>query len=193
MIEHSKLLKASREIQPDSVDLRRRIPATDAVGLTITQFHAGTTNNVIPEEVKIAGTLRALSETSRKLAQDGVRRVVDHVVDAHQAMATIEIEQGDPVTVNDNRAARMILDAAGAKAGISAIAMPQPTMGAEVFSYVLNQVPGAMGFLGVRPEGPGPHAACHSNRMLLDEEGMVYGTALHGAIAITMLEHGLPE
>ncbi len=171
----------------------RRVPAVDPVVLTITQIHAGTTNNVIPEEVKIVGTLRALSETSRKLAQEGILRVADHVASAHSAEANVDIVQGYPVTSNDSRAARMMLDVAGKLTGVGVIEMAQPTMGSEDFSYVLNQIPGAMGFLGVRPEGAGPHAACHSNRMVLDEEGMVYGTAFHTAVAIHMLENGLPD
>ncbi len=66
-------------------------------------------------------------------------------------------------------------------------------MGAEDFSYVLSRIPGTVGFLGVRPEGRGPHPPCHSNRMLLDEEGVVYGTAFHAAVAMHMLENGLPD
>jgi hippurate hydrolase len=171
----------------------RRISALDPVVLTITQMHGGTTNNVIPEAVKIEGTLRALSEKSRKLAQEGISRVVTHVATAHEAEADLNMIQGYPVTNNDPRAARMMLDVAREVTGGGAIEMPQPTMGAEDFSYVLNQVPGAMGFLGVRPSGHGPHAPCHSNRMLLDEEGMVYGTAFHAAMAMHMLEHGLSD
>lgn len=170
----------------------RRIPATDPAVLTITQIHAGTTGNVIPEEVTLDGTLRALSETSRELAQAGIRQVAEHVARAHGTEAEVEITQGYPVTSNDPRAARMMLEVAGELTGGRALEMPQPVMGAEDFSYVLNQIPGAMGFLGVRPQGEGPFAPCHSNRMLLDEEGMVYGTAFHAAVAIRMLETGLP-
>jgi len=171
----------------------RRVSAVDPVVLTVTQIHAGTTINVIPEEVKIAGTLRALSENSRQIAQEGIRRVVEHVANAHETTAEVDVIQGYPVTINDSRAARMMLDVAGELTGGGAIEMAQPIMGAEDFSYVLNQIPGAMGFLGVRPEGQGPHAPCHSNRMLLDEEGMVYGVALHAAVALHMLEHGLTD
>ena len=171
----------------------RRIPATDPAVLTITQIHAGTTGNVIPEEVTLQGTLRALSEGSREMAQAGICQVAEHVARAHGTEASVEILQGYPVTSNDGRAARMMLDVAGELTNGRAIEMPQPIMGAEDFSYVLNQIPGAMGFLGVRPEGDGPPAPCHSNRMLLDEAGMVYGTAFHAAVALRMLEAGLPS
>ncbi|MBW2243447.1 MAG: amidohydrolase, partial [Deltaproteobacteria bacterium] len=172
--------------------ITRRIPATDPAVLTVTQIHGGTTGNVIPEEVTLQGTLRALSEKSRELAQGGIRQVAEHVARAHGTEAQVEIMVGYPVTTNDSRAARLMLDVAREVTGGSAIEMPQPVMGAEDFSYVLNEIPGAMGFLGVRPKGEGPAAPCHSNRMLLDEDGMVYGTAFHAAMAMRMLETGLP-
>ena len=59
-------------------------------------------------------------------------------------------------------------------------------MGAEDFSYVLARVPGAMAFLGVCPPSdtePLAAPACHSNRMMLHEDAMATGVALHVAVA----------
>ena len=59
-------------------------------------------------------------------------------------------------------------------------------MGAEDFSYVLQRMPGCMMFLGVMPEGHEGHdhiAPCHSNRMMLNEDSMAVGIAMHAAIA----------
>ena len=63
--------------------------------------------------------------------------------------------------------------------------MPSPVMGAEDWSYVLQQVPGSMAFLGARPTGVRHPAPNHSNRMVIDEESMVTGIALHAAMALT--------
>jgi hippurate hydrolase len=60
-------------------------------------------------------------------------------------------------------------------------------MGAEDFSYVLERLPGAMVFLGVRPDGVRHPAPNHSNRMLLNEDAMATGIAMHAAIATTWL------
>ncbi len=169
----------------------RRVSALDPVVLTVTQIHGGTTNNVIPEAVRFGGTLRALSERSRKFSMDGIRRLVKQIACAHEVESEVEITNGYPVTSNHNLAARLMLEVAGTLGDCRAIEMPGPTMGAEDFSYVLNEIPGAIGFLGVSPSGEGPHAPCHSNRMVLDEDAMAYGTALHVAIAVRMLEQGL--
>ena len=66
--------------------------------------------------------------------------------------------------------------------------MPSPLMGAEDFSCVLQKLPGAMVLLGVRPAGGDPPMPVHSNRMLLNEEGMQAGIALNAAIALRYLD-----
>jgi len=68
--------------------------------------------------------------------------------------------------------------------------LPSPIMGSEDWSYVLEQVPGAMAFLGTRPPGEGPVAPNHSNRMVLDEQAMAIGTAVHAAVALRWLARG---
>ena len=59
-------------------------------------------------------------------------------------------------------------------------------MGAEDFSYVLQRIPGCLMFLGVMPQSPHEHdhvAPCHSNRMMLNEDCMAVGIAMHAAVA----------
>ena len=65
--------------------------------------------------------------------------------------------------------------------------MRSPMMGAEDFSYLLQRWPGAMLFLGVKPEDPALAAPCHSNRMILNESAMSYGVALHAEVALRFL------
>jgi len=65
--------------------------------------------------------------------------------------------------------------------------MSSPMMGAEDFSYFLQKWPGAMLFLGVKPEDASLAAPCHSNRMILNEDGMQQGIALHASIALNYL------
>jgi hippurate hydrolase len=64
--------------------------------------------------------------------------------------------------------------------------LPAPIMGTEDFSYVLQRVPGAIVFLGVRP--PGERAEpIHSSRMTIDEDALANGVALHAALALRWL------
>jgi hippurate hydrolase len=65
--------------------------------------------------------------------------------------------------------------------------LPTPIMPSEDFSYVVQRVPGAMAFLGARPEGQGPVADVHSPQMILNENAMAVGVALHAAVALRLL------
>jgi hippurate hydrolase len=166
----------------------RRIPAFDPVVLTVTQITAGTTNNVIPESAELVGTLRATSESARTLAQEGLRRVARGIASAHELEVQVAIDPGYPVTVNDAGFAGFAQSVAGELLGSAQVhELSAPIMGAEDFSYILQRWPGAMVFIGVAPEGARQAAPCHSNRMLLNEAGMVPGIALHAAVALRYL------
>lgn len=168
--------------------LTREIHAHDPVVISTTKIRAGTTNNVIPESAYLMGTLRATSEHGRRLAEEGIHRVAHGVSVAHGVEAIVNIEHGYPVTVNDpNAVTRAQRVASGLLSEEAFIEMPHPVMGAEDFSYVLDRWPGAMLFIGVRPEAvENPHPV-HSNRMLLNESALSIGAALHAGVALDVL------
>jgi len=162
----------------------RSVDVFDPAVVTIAKIRAGTTNNVIPETAYLEGTIRAVSERTRKRVWDNLRRLADGIAAAHGATAELTIREGYPVTVNDEGWAATSLAVAEATLGHGkALTMPTPVMGAEDFSYVLNEVPGAMAFLGTNP-GVAHAAPNHSNRMVLDEGAMTSGIALYTAMAL---------
>ncbi len=164
----------------------RRVPAFDPAVVTIGHIAAGTTSNVIPETAVLQGTVRAVSEDSRAVALEGVRRVAEHVAAAHLCQASVTWSPvAYPVTVNSAVAAEQALDLARKLLGEDgAHCMATPLMGAEDWSYVLQQVAGTMVFLGTAPAGTEHPAPNHSNRMLIDERAMRNGIALHAAMAL---------
>jgi amidohydrolase len=171
----------------------RRVPAFDPVVITIARITSGTTNNVIPETAELEGTIRSFSQASRGLAHEGLHRVAENIAVAHGAVAKVEIIPGFPVTLCDGRAVALAKTTAQHLFGESGWqTLPNPVMGAEDFSYVLQKIPGAMLFLGAVPQGS-DHATCcglHSNRMILDETVMARGAAMHCAVAEAFLGHG---
>lgn len=172
----------------------RRVDAFDPAVVTIARITAGTTSNVIPEEAELYGTVRTVSERTRREVHDAVRRLAEGIAAAHGAEAEVELEPGYPVTVNDVEAVDFALDTAGLVLGAGYVRrLPAPIMGSEDWSYVLQQVPGAMAFLGTRPPGvEGPVAPNHSNRMVLDEGAMAAGIAVHAGVALRWLDRGIP-
>ena len=175
------------------VFVTRRVNIFDPAVLTVAKIEGGTTNNVIPEEARLLGTIRTLSEETREAVHAGVERIARHIAQAHECEAEVEIVRGFPVTVCDPRAVSFAGATVGALFGADAwVTMPSPIMGAEDFSYVLQRHPGAMVFLGACPQGQNWKMACpcHSNKMMLDESVMARGVAAHCAIAERFLARG---
>jgi amidohydrolase len=168
----------------------RRVDVFTPAVVTVARIRAGSASNVIPETATLDGTVRTVTARVRGEAQAAVRRIAEHVAAAHDMVAEVAIEDGYPVTVNDGPAAEEVLDTARWLLGEDqTVVMPTPVMGAEDFSYILNQVPGAMAFLGTRPPGvPAAEVAPnHSNRMVLDESALAAGVALYAAAALQHL------
>ena len=177
-------------VQALQMMITRRIETFDPAVVTITKLIAGTTTNVIPETAKIEGTIRAVSEKTRNKVHDSIRRVAEGIAATYEMQASVEIKLGYPVTVNDAPSVDFALDVAESLLGEGkAVHMPSPIMGAEDFSYVLNQIPGAMVFLGGTPEGLNPATAPpnHSNRVMFDEAAMAHGVALYSSLALRTL------
>ena len=182
---------AAEIIQAFQTFVTREIPATDPGVLTVTQVHGGTAVNVIADSVTIAGTMRALSDRTRALMLEGLPRVADGIARAHRASARIDLVPGYPVAVNDADFEAFTRDAIEDLLGARGIVpLPVPVMGAEDFSYVLQKTPGAMVLLGVKPPGTKAPAPCHSSQMMLDEEALPLGAALHATVATRFLSPG---
>jgi amidohydrolase len=177
-------------VQAFQTMITRKVDVFDPAVVTIGQIIAGTTNNVIPEHADIIGTMRAVSERTRSLVQDQLRRVAEGIAAAHEATATVTIEPGYPVTVNNVDFAALSTAVATDLLGVKNVhQMANPVMGAEDFSYVLNRVRGSMVFLGGTMPGLDPRTAPpnHSNRVMFDEKCMTTGIALYSAMALNQL------
>lgn len=167
--------------------ITRTVDAFNPAVLTVGHLTAGTTQNVIPESATLGGTIRTVDENVRAAVRERVSRVAEGIASAHGCTASVAMVPGYPVTVNDARFVEFLNGVASETLGErSVVELPAPVMGAEDFSYVLAEIPGAMAFLGVcPPEEPDPFAApaCHSNRMILHEQTMATGVAVHVAVA----------
>jgi hippurate hydrolase len=168
----------------------RRVDAFDPAVVTVAKIQAGTTNNVIPETAEIVGTIRAVSERTRSRVHEGIKRVAEGVAAAHEAASDVQVTFGYPVTVNDDDFAAFTSAVAGDLLGETNVTqMRMPIMGAEDWSYVLQQVPGSMAFLGAMPPGVSRDDVHpnHSNRVVFDEAAMVQGMATYAAVALRHL------
>ncbi|MEO9132481.1 MAG: M20 family metallopeptidase, partial [Sphingomonas sp.] len=179
-----------------STFIARQIPVTDPAVLSITQINAGSAYNIVPDEVKLKGTLRTLSSATRTKAREGLTRIAELIASAHGCTAEVVIDDGYPVTMNDPRALALMRGVAEQLGGESAWhTMAAPIMGGEDFSYVLREIPGAMSFIGVARAGTeaGTNPPLHNTRMTIEEDVMARGVAMHCAVAERFLDNGLDQ
>jgi amidohydrolase len=168
----------------------RQFDVFDPVVLTIASFHAGTTDNVIPDEVNMLGSLRTFSAETRTRAMDHAVLVAKEVAAAHGLTAAAGFAAGYPVTVNNGDEAsfaqRTVTEVLGAE---RCLIQPFPLTGAEDFSFVLEQVPGAFVMLGACPRGmdPGTAPYNHSGDAVFDDAVLGDGAALYAELALRRL------
>lgn len=149
---------------------------TDPLGsvvVTVGTISGGYRNNVIADEVRMTGTLRAHDPLVREQLESRVRRIVEGVAAAYGTQAEIRVVYGYPPVVNDAALAQAFAREV-AREGISVEPLP-PTMGAEDFAYFAQRVPGVLVRLGVRNEALDAVHPGHSPEFRIDEAALPIG------------------
>lgn len=184
------VVAAAEIIMSIQAAVTRSVNVFDPAVCSVTVVEAGTAHNIIPDDVKLSGTIRALSETTRGHMHNLVARVADGVASAHGVSVTTTVEAGYPMTMNEpNATAGLMLAARSLVGSQRVVTLPEPSMGAEDFSYVLQEVPGAMFFLGACPPDltPATTPHTHSSRVRFDEYAMITGTAFYATAALNLI------
>jgi len=143
----------------------RHVHPREAVVISFGSIHGGTTGNIIPDRVRLEGTMRCMSEEVALLAEQRLRAIAESAGAMLGVRAKLDWRPIYPVTRNHPPCARRVRRALRELPGLDESAEdPFPCMGAEDFSFYLQRVPGAFFFLGSgRAEGPNPgvHAATY--------------------------------
>ena len=168
----------------------RQFDVFDPVIITVGSFHAGTIDNVIPDEARFLGTARSYSAAARTKLKDTVLRLVNDIAGAHGLTAAAEYIEEYPVTVNDESEAGFARTVAAETFGeLRSVPKQHPMTGAEDFSYVLQHVPGAFILVGACPLDRDPETAPsnHSAEAVFDDAVLADGSALYAELAMRRL------
>jgi hippurate hydrolase len=151
----------------------RNVDPVESAVLSITTFHAGDAFNVIPQMAKMTGTVRTFKPAVQDLVEQRLKATVNGIAAAMGASASVTYNRGYPPTVNHEAQTRFAVDVAREIAG-SANVDPDhpPMMGAEDFSYMLNERPGCYILVG-----NGDTAACHHPAYDFDDRAIPFGTS----------------
>ena len=151
----------------------RNVDPLKSAVVSITMVQAGNTDNVIPQTVRLRGTARSLAEDVRALLEERLHAIVEHTAAAFGAKATLKYRRNYPVLVNHERQTEFAASVAKDIAGEGRVdtELP-PMMGAEDFSFMLNERPGA--FIWV---GNGDSAGLHHPKYNFNDEAIPFGTS----------------
>ena len=143
--------------------------------------------NVLPPEVKIEGTFRAMDEDWRFRAHDLIRRVAEHTAEAFGATCEVRVEVGYPALTNDEALAAEVRAAAVEYVGEQRVVDLPQWYASEDFAFYTQQMPGAFYVLGTGNEAAGITHALHTSRFTIDEDALRIGP---GFMAYLAWRHG---
>jgi amidohydrolase len=156
--------------------------------ITVGKITGGVRSNIVPEQVEMIGTIRALHPNDRKVLHDRIRRVATNVAEGMGAVAEVHIGENTsyPVTFNDIALTSAMVPALQAVAGTGKVHLLKPETGAEDFSFIAEKVPGFYISLGGRPTSTpaGQAADHHTPDFFVDDSGL--GLGVRAMTALTL-------
>lgn len=164
----------------------RNTDPLDSAVVSVCKFHAGTDSlNVIPEQVTLGGTVRALRPETRKRLEQGIRRIIKSISEAYGATADVAWEVGYPSVINSSKETQLCWDVATEVVGKDNISKFTPMMGGEDFAYFLQACPGAYIVLGGGKGANDP--GLHSPHYDFNDDALPIGAAYWVKLAETAL------
>ncbi len=161
----------------------RNVDPVEHAVVTIAMFHAGNTDNVIPQTAQLRGTARALSTEVQDLLEKRLHEVVEGTARVYGAKAKLTYFRNYPVLVNHEAQTDFAAKVAQEVAGKDRVdADTPPVMGAEDFAFMLNARPGAFIFIG-----NGDSAGLHHPAYNFNDDAIAYGTSFWVRLAETAL------
>ena len=145
--------------------------------VTIGKIEGGVRNNIIPEEVTLIGTVRALDTAMQSQVHRRIREIATNIGKSANAEVTVDIQLGYPVTYNDPDLTAQMLPTLERTAGKDNILLRNAVTGAEDFSFLAQEAPGLFVFLGGMPAGTDPEEAAphHTPDFFVSDDALKLG------------------
>lgn len=154
--------------------------------LSITAFNGGNTTNVIPNEVKLMGTFRAMDEEWRFRAHALMRKLTAELVSSMGGEADLHIDVGYPCVMNNEQLTAAAMEKAKEFMGADNVSETELRMGAEDFGYYAQQVPACFFRLGTMNKSKGITAGVHTPVFNIDESAIEIGMGMMAWLGATV-------
>jgi amidohydrolase len=165
----------------------RNVDPIEPLVVSVTQFVAGTTHNVIPGSVAIQGTVRSFDKTLRENVPKLMERIIKGITEAHGATYEFEFEYGYRPVINNDEVTRVIEETVREVLGEEAIDHIKPNMGGEDFSAFMQKAPGSFFYVGAGNKEKGIIYPHHHPRFTIDEDALEIGVRLFVHAAFKLL------
>ncbi|MDO7850360.1 amidohydrolase [Hymenobacter sp. CA1UV-4] len=161
----------------------------DAAVVTVGTINGGVRYNIIPPDVEMSGTIRALNPEVQKQIWASIRRIATNIAESAGATADVSIEPYVPVTINSPALTAQMLPTLQAVAGTTSVHEIKAVTGAEDFSFYQEKVPGLFLFVGGMSKGQDPATAAdhHTAGFRIDESGLTLGVKTLATLAADYL------
>ena len=157
----------------------RNTDARDSLVLTFGTINGGTKENIIANEVRLSGTMRALSEDVKVISKDKITALVKNICEGYGAKGEVTYRDSYISLINHDECVDIIREnGEGLLGKENVIEEKMPNMGVEDFAYYVAKIPGAFYHLGVRNEAKGATEALHSDRFNVDEDAIAIGVKI---------------
>lgn len=156
----------------------RGVDPLDSAVVSVTQFHAGTTHNVIPETAELNGTVRTLAAAVRTEIAARMERVIRGVTEAHGATYEFTYERGYRSVVNDAAVTTEMVQVVRDVCGAAAVVPMRPVMVGEDFSAFQQKAPGTFFFVGAARPVDGAVHPHHHPKFDVDERAFENGVRI---------------
>lgn len=171
------------------ISRQTQLPEGAAV-ITVGSIHGGVRNNIIPEEVLMEGTIRALDVDMQKKLHEKLKLTATKIAEASGAVAEVEIIPQTPVTYNDLALTERMLPTLHTVAGRDKVVLAKAVTGAEDFAFYQEKIPGLFLFVGgmskgKKPEEVAPH---HTPDFFIDESGLTLGVKTLTSLTLNYME-----
>jgi len=169
----------------------RQLDITDTPAVvSFGAIKGGIRENIIPDQVQMIGTIRTFQPEHRVQIFDRLKRTAESIAASQGATATVDIQEGYPVTVNEQRLTERMLPTLRRVAGEANVVRIPLTTGAEDFSYYAQEVPGLFVFVGVTDPAIDPRKAPtnHSPLFLVDEAALPLALDALVSLAVDYLQ-----
>ncbi len=176
------LIASNLVVSLQQIVSRNNSPFNPSV-LSITSFQGGNTTNVIPSEVKLMGTFRAMNEEWRFKAHELIKKQTLELVAAMGAEATIHIDVGYPFVLNDEALGNATRKKAEEYMGATNVEETELRMGAEDFAYYSHQIPACFFRLGAGNKAKGITSGVHTPTFNIDESAIEIGMGMMAWLA----------